>query len=83
MNKMCIRDRVLGGGYYLRDLLLQFIKISLPLLLVAVFMAAIGVGSQTKFLFTMKNAAPKFSRLNPIGAVSYTHLDVYKRQLPS
>jgi len=61
--------QVLGGGYYLRDLLLQFIKISLPLLLVAVFMAAIGVGSQTKFLFTMKNAAPKFSRLNPIGGI--------------
>ena len=61
--------QVLGGGYYLRDLLLQFIKISLPLLLVAVFMAAIGVGSQTKFLCTMKNAAPKFSRLNPIGGI--------------
>ena len=32
-------------------------------------MAALGVGSQTKFLFTMKNATPKFSRLNPIGGI--------------
>jgi len=61
--------QALGGGYYLRDLLFQFIKSSLPLLLVAVFMAALGVGSQTKFLFTMKNAMPKFSRLNPIGGI--------------
>lgn len=59
----------LGGGYYLRDLLVQYLKSSVPLLLAAVLTAVLGVGVQTRFLFTMKNAAPKFNRLNPLEGI--------------
>lgn len=58
-----------GSRVYLQQLLLQYMKSSLPMLLLAVFFGVLGVGIQTRFLFSMKSAAPKFSRLNPLAGL--------------
>lgn len=44
-------------------------KTTIPLLLISVSLAILAVGVQTRFLFTMKNLAPKFNRLNPIEGI--------------
>lgn len=55
-----------GSRVYLRQLMIQYMKCSVPMLLLAVATGILGVGIQTKFLFSMKSLAPKFDRINPI-----------------
>lgn len=58
-----------GSRMFLQQLLLQYMKSSLPMLLLAILFGVIGVGLQTRFLFSMKSAAPKLSRLNPLSGL--------------
>lgn len=55
-----------GSSLYLTQLLIQYGKSALPLLLLAAFCGIIGVGVQTRFLVSMKSVAPKFNRINPL-----------------
>lgn len=55
-----------GGQVYLQQLMIQYMKCSVPMLLLAVVTGILGVGIQTRFLFSMKSLAPKFNRINPI-----------------
>ena len=43
-----------------------FLIAAMPLLLISAFVSILATVAQTRGLFTMKSAAPKFSRLNPI-----------------
>jgi len=58
------------GDSDLSQLFLQgcgvFLVAAMPLLLISGFVAIAATMAQTRGLFTMKNAAPKFNRLNPI-----------------
>ncbi len=42
---------------------------ALPILIIAVVLAVLGTGVQTRFLFTKSNLAPKFSKLNPLRGI--------------
>lgn len=55
-----------GSQLYLTELLFQYGKSAVPLLLLAGACGIIGVGVQTRFLVSMKSVAPKFNRINPI-----------------
>lgn len=44
-------------------------KSALPILIVAVVLAILGTGVQTRFLFTKSNMVPKFSKLNPLRGI--------------
>ena len=41
----------------------------MPMLLICAFVTIVCTMAQTRGLFTMKSAAPKFSRLNPIEGI--------------
>ena len=43
-----------------------FLIAAMPLLLISAFVSILATVAQTRGLFTMKSAAPKFNRLNPI-----------------
>ena len=51
------------------DLGWEFIKCAMPLVLVSVLVAVIVTMAQTRMLFTMKSAAPKFNRINPLNGI--------------
>lgn len=55
-----------GSQVYLQQLMFQYMKSSVPMLLLASASGILGVGIQTKFLFSMKSLAPKYSRVDPI-----------------
>ena len=44
-------------------------KSALPILIVAVVLAVLGTGVQTRFIFTKSNMVPKFSKLNPLQGI--------------
>lgn len=48
---------------------LTFAIAAMPLLLICSLVAIVGTLAQTRGLFTMKNAAPKFNRLNPLQGI--------------
>lgn len=56
-------DRVLNLG---NEMIVNIAISAVPILLIAVALAIIATGIQTKFLFTGKNMEPKFNRINPI-----------------
>jgi flagellar biosynthetic protein FlhB len=51
------------------DLAFVFIKCAMPLVLITIAVAIIVTMFQTKMLFTMKAASPKFSRINPLNGI--------------
>lgn len=51
------------------DFIIDAAKTTIPLLLIAITLAVLAVGVQTRFLFTMKNLAPKFNRINPLEGI--------------
>lgn len=55
-----------GSQMVLLQLLIQYLKSSIPMLLLAVAFGILGVGIQTRFLFSMKSVAPKLNRINPL-----------------
>lgn len=57
------------GGIILTDMLMAVAKTCLPILLATIALAIVSTGAQTKFIFTSKNLAPKFSRLNPLKGI--------------
>ena len=46
-----------------------FLVAAMPMLLICAFVTIVCTMAQTRGLFTMKSAAPKFSRLNPIEGI--------------
>ncbi|MEG2350003.1 MAG: flagellar biosynthesis protein FlhB [Hungatella sp.] len=55
--------------YIQNQILFAAVRACLPLLLIAMTLAILATGIQTRFLFTGKNLAPKFSRMNPITGI--------------
>ncbi len=78
--QQCIRDffneaatvRELGYSeviLYFIDGCGVFLVAAMPMLLICAFVTIVCTMAQTRGLFTMKSAAPKFSRLNPIEGI--------------
>jgi len=51
------------------DTSIAILKAALPILLVSIFLSIVATGTQTGFIFTKGNMAPKFNRLNPIQGI--------------
>lgn len=51
------------------DLGWEFIKCAMPLVLISALVAIIVTMAQTRMLVTMKSAAPKFNRINPLNGI--------------
>ena len=51
------------------DTVIAVLKACFPILLVAVLLAVVATGIQTRFLFTKSSMAPKFDRLNPLQGI--------------
>ena len=52
-----------------KEFISVFLRTSLPIMLVSIGLAIVATGAQTRFLFTSKKFAPKFSNISPIQGI--------------